>query len=235
MSEHTQIAMVWWAIVFMLIFGTACAALMGVFPPIPASLDPDAVAAFYAENSLPIRIGAAVAVGTGGFMLPMAAVISLQMVRIDERLTIWAVLQGMGGAMMSLWLVFPAIYWGVAAFDPERAPPITALMNQTAFLTLVTTIPHYIFQVLAIAWVCLSRQDEPYTPFPRWLGYFSLWTFLITEVGAMGFLFRSGPFAWHGLFVFWFPILAFTAWMAALTCTLIRALKHQISLSPVAS
>src|SRR5688572_16270454 len=104
MSERTQVVMVWWTIGFMLIFGTACTTLIGVFPPIPASWSPEAVSAFYTANSLEIRIGAAIAIGTGGFMLPIAAVISVQMVHLEGRVSALSVLQGMGGAMMSLWL-----------------------------------------------------------------------------------------------------------------------------------
>ena len=226
MSERSQVAMVWWTLAFMVIFGLACFGIMGVFPPIPASQTPEEVSAFYEANSLLIRVGSAIVVGTGGFMLPLAAVVSLQMIRVQGGVTVWAVLQGMGGAMMSLWLVFPGIFWGVAAFEPSRAPSITSMMNQTAYLTLVTTIPHYIFQVLAIAWVCLRSKPEPSAAFPRWLGYLSIWAFLVTEVGAAGFLTRTGPFAWHGLFVFWFPISAFVIWMAAISYTMLRALKY---------
>ncbi len=46
---------------------------------------------------------------------------------------------------MSIPLVLPPIYWGVAAFTPTRAPEITAIMHELAMLTFVTTDQYYIF------------------------------------------------------------------------------------------
>jgi hypothetical protein len=141
---------------------------------------------------------------------------------------VWAILQGMGGALVSVWLVFPALIWGVAAFRPERAPSGTRMFSELSFLALVTTTPYYIFQVVPIAYVCLSTKSDSLF-FPRWFGYFSIWSFMITEVGPLGFLTKSGPFAWNGLIVFWLPVVIFTSWFFALCYVLLTALARESS------
>lgn len=43
----------------------------------------------------------------------------------------------------AMFLVLPPLLWGVAAFNPGRAPDVTALMHEFANLMLVTT-DHYL-------------------------------------------------------------------------------------------
>lgn len=102
------------------------------------------------------------------------------------------------------------------------------MFSDLSFLALVTTTPYYIFQVVPIAYVCLSTKSDSLF-FPRWFGYFSIWSFMITEVGPLGFLTKSGPFAWNGLIVFWLPVVIFTSWFFALCYVLLTALAREWS------
>ena len=226
MSTRSQIVLVWWALAFQLMFGLAAIFLLHVVPP-PAPTNSDSqIAGFFAFHSTSILIGAALAVTATGFAIPLAAVVSEQMLRLGPGMRVWAILQGMGGALVSVWLVFPALIWGVAAFTPERAPSGTRMLSDLSFLALVTTTPYYIFQVIPIAYVCLStKSDSPF--FPRWFGYLSIWSFLITEVGPLGFLTKFGPFAWNGLLVFWLPVFIFFAWVIALASIFITNLSRE--------
>src|SRR4051812_32582484 len=218
--------LVWWAMAFQLIFGGAAYCLIHVVPPPAPTNSDDQIAGFFAFHSTSILIGAALAVTATGFMLPLAAVVSDQMARLGPGMRVWAILQGMGGALVSVWLVFPALVWGVAAFTPDRVPSETRMLSDLSFLALVTTTPYYIFQVIPIAYVCLSSKvNSPF--FPRWFGYFSVWSFLITEVGPLGFLTKFGPFAWNGLIVFWLPVVVFTSWFFTLCYVFLTALARE--------
>lgn len=225
MSSRSQIIMVWWTMIFFVMYGVAVFFIMGLMPP-PSPLRPDLeVAQSYSDNSLVLRIGVMIALATAGCMLPFSAVISYQMAKLKGMMP-WAILQGMGGALMTMWLALPLMFWGVAAFTPERAADLTRLMNDLAWLTFITSISHYIFQVCAISYVCLTdRVESPY--FPRWLGYLTVWTFFVTEVGVLGFLVKSGPFAWNGLFVFWFPVSVFTIWIFSMATVFVRGLRRE--------
>jgi hypothetical protein len=47
------------------------------------------------------------------------------------------------------------------------------------------------------------------------------------ELGALAYLFRTGPFAWNGLFVFYAPFLLFGFWIGVIAWKLLGALKAQ--------
>jgi hypothetical protein len=231
MSERGQAIMIWWALLFMVVWGVAYFFLIGFWPPPPATDTPAQVAALYAAHPERIEIGAFIGSATGGFMVPLAVVIAIQIDRLGREMRPWAILQLGGGFMMSIFLALPPLFWGIAAFTPGRPPDVTALMNETAFLTTVTTIQYFVFQDLAIAYVCFTARPDPRSPFPRWFGYLSIVEFLLTEVGAAGFLTKTGPFAWNGFFVFWVPITIFGIWVIALSIHLLRALKFQRGLN----
>ena len=39
--------------------------------------------------------------------------------------------------------------------------------------------------------------------------------------------FKTGPFAWHGIFQFWLAALVFFGWMAVMSVMLIKAVRAQ--------
>lgn len=226
-STRAQTALIWWAVGFTTIYGLAYYFLIGLLPLPAATLSAEEVAAFYSVNSTSIRIGAAICSWTGGFMVPLAVVISAQMARLEKGFPIWSVLQLSGGIMMSIFLVLPPLFWGTAAYTPTRPPEVTLLMHEFANLTLVTTDQYFIFQYVAIGVVCLTQKVDRNTPLFRWVGYLSLWAALVFEVGVAGFLPKTGPFAWNGLFVYWFPLTTFGLWILVMSVVLLRGVKRQ--------
>jgi hypothetical protein len=232
-SASAQRALIWWALAFTAIYGTAFIFLMKMAPPPAATLTPDQVAAFYTANAGNERLGTAIAAWTSGFMVPLAVVIAVQLARLEKGIPIWAITELVGGIMMSIFLVLPPDFWGTAAFHPERLPEATALMNDLANLTLVTTDQYYMYQLVPIIVVALTTAARTDSPFPRWIGYYTLFTGLIFEVGPLGFLFRTGPFAWNGLIVFWLPFVFFGIWIMVMAILLLRAIKAQQVLSPL--
>lgn len=226
-SASAQRALVWWAVAFTTIYGIALIFMIQMVPPPPPSWTADQVAAFYLNHAASIRFGSAIAAWTGGFMVPLAVVLSVQLARLEKGVPIWSISQLVGGAMMSIFLVLPPDFWGTAAFHPDRLADATSLMNDLANLTLVTTDQYYMFQLVPIIVVALSAAASPTSAFPRWYGYYTLLTGLIFEVGPLGFLFKFGPFTWRGLFVFWCPLTFFGAWIGVTAWLLLRAVKRQ--------
>jgi hypothetical protein len=227
MSERAQIIIVWWALAFMVIFALAWLFLLHMIPPPAATLTADQVAAFYTEHSLPIRLGAMIASWTSAFMLPLSVVIGAQMYRVEKGVPVWSILQVAGGAMMSIFLVLPPLFWGVAAFTPTRPAEVTTLMHELGLLTLVTTDQYYIFNWVAIAYISLAYKADHLSPFPRWFGYFTIWTAFMFEAGAIAFIPKTGPFSWNGLLVFWSPLTLFFGWIGVVSFMLLRSLKRQ--------
>lgn len=226
MSERSQTVVVWWGVVMTAIYGACLIFLFHMVPPPSPSLGADAVAAFYQEHSTSIRVGATIASWTSAFMLPLLTVCAVQ-IRRQEKGRIWAALCLVGGAMMSLFLVLPPIFWGVAAWTPTRPAETTMLMHELGMMTLVTTDQFYVFTWVAIAVMCFTVSPVKHSPFPRWFGWVTVWIAIMFEAGALAFLVRKGVFAWDGLFVFWSPLSLFGVWIIIQVVLLLRALKAQ--------
>lgn len=234
-SIPAQRALIWWALGLLFAFMLAFIFLIQLVPLPPATLSAEEVASFYRANSGSIRIGAVIASWVAGFMVPLALVISVQMLRLEKGWPIWSVLQLIGGCLMSMFLVFPPLIWGVAAFSPDRPAEITKAIHELGNLTLVTTDQYYIFQFVAIAVVSLTAKHDALSPFPRWFGYYTIWTAFMFELGAFGFIPKTGPFAWNGLFVFWIPLLIFLVWIVVTSAMILRVLPHQAGSSAAAT
>jgi hypothetical protein len=227
MSERAQRIMIWWSLAFTVIYGVVWWRLFHMMPPPTATWSPAQIANFYVQHGSEIRLGATICGWTSGFMVPLAVVVAIQLSRHEKGRPGWSTLAAAGGVMMSVPLVLPPIFWGVAAYTPTRAPDVTAIMHELAMLTLVTTDQYYIFMWVAIAVICLIPNTVVHTPFPRWFGYFTAWTALMFEAGAIAFLTRTGPFAWNGLLASWSPVILFGAWIVVMVVLLFKALRDQ--------
>jgi hypothetical protein len=227
MSTRGQAVLIWWALIFMYIFGFTLWGLLHMMPPPPATLGASGVAAFYADHHFDIRLGATIASWTSAFMVPFSTAVAIQLSRLEKGVPVWSILQFAGGILMSIFLVLPPVFWGVAAFTPSRPAEVTALMHELGTLTLTTTDQFYIFQMIAITWVSLTQKGGPDSPFPRWIGFFTLWAALAFEVGAISFNTKTGPFAWDGAIVYWMPLVVFGAWVTTVSIAMLRALARQ--------
>lgn len=230
LSERSQIAIVWWALIFSTIYGLALGLLLHMIGPPSATLTADQVKDFYVTNQVSIRWGATITSWTSMFMAPLWGVIAAQIYRQEKGSTpIWTLMAGVNGPMMGLFLALPPLFWGVAAFDPGRPADITAVFHQLGLLTLTTTDQIYIFNYVAVAVIALAPQVSKYSPFPRWYGYFTAFWALAFEVGAFAFNFRNGPFSWNGVIVFWMPLTGFGFWILVTATLLLKALKLQLN------
>jgi len=228
-SERSQIILVWVSIVMAVIFGVALGFLLRMIPPPSATQTAEQVKEWYLARQTPIKLGATITSWSSAFLLPFWAVIGIQIWREERGRPIWTVLSLMSGATMTIFLVLPPLCFGVAAFAPDRGADVTALMHQFGVLSLVTTDQFFVFGFAAIAVMCLLPRRVEHSPFPRWFGWFTIWFTLMGEAGALAFNFKSAPFAWDGLFVFWIPFGVFGPWLIILAYLLIKSLKLQIA------
>jgi hypothetical protein len=68
--------------------------------------------------------------------------------------------------------------------------------------------------------------------FPRWIGYANLWIGFLFLPAGLAYFFKSGPFAWHGVFVFWFGLTLYSIW-AFLMWWAVRRAVHAAAPSAV--
>jgi hypothetical protein len=229
LSLRSQKVLIWWTIIFTAIYGLALRFLLHMMPPPTAKWSAAQIAQFYTDHSTEIKWGATIAGWTSAFFVPLAIVVGIQLYRHERGRPVWSIVAVANGVIMSIFLVLPPLFWGVAAFTPTRPAEVTAIMHELGTLTLTTTDQYYIFMWVAVVVVCLAPNKVVHSPFPRWYGYFTAWTALMFEAGAIAFLTRGGPFAWNGLLVFWSPLTLFGAWIAVTATLLLKSLNKQIA------
>lgn len=208
----------------LLFFGGFVAA--GFLPPLSPSLSAAQVAAHYQTHTTGIRLGAGLIFLSSMFYVWFTAVISGQTRRIPGVHPTVINAQLAGGAFACVTFLLPALLFAVTAFRPDRSPDATLLFNDMSWIILVMPWTPFMPQYLSFAFAILSDpRSRPL--FPRWLAYFNIWVeFLFTPATVLPF-FKSGPFAWNGLFVFWMPATAFTVLFIVNTTWLIKAINSE--------
>ena len=215
MNSRAQVACAWAG--FLGIALTLVALIVADFLPPPAAVDSaEELATFYRDNADRIRTGAFLGVlATGGFGA-LVAVTWVQLRDAQTRRPVLAALQLVAGAVtyVALLMTFTAI--GVASFRPERSPETTQLMHDLAWFCLLFTVMAPASQAIAAGLAILG--DTGANPaFPRWLGYLGVWAGISFIPGVALDFFKDGLFAYERVVPFWIPLLAFGAWVSALS------------------
>ena len=227
-SAQTQRQLIWLSVALSVIFSIGYV-MTGFFPPPRPLLGADAVAELYRSDNLQLRVGVVLCLLSGSFLMLWGIVVSGQMARVEKGLPLWAITQALSGAMGALIFTLPLLYVGVAAFSPARPPEVTLLMHELAFLTLITPVTFFPFQALPVAMLSLSaaNRSAQHSPFPRWLGFFTLWMLAAAEFGSAAMIFKQGPFAWNGFFTFWLPLSMYGIWYTLLSYLMFKAIRAQ--------
>lgn len=199
----------------------------GLVPPPSPALGAEEIAHFYAENQTRIQIGLLISMIAAGLAFPWAVVIALQMRRIEDRWGPLAVTELVSGAVLCLLFVFPMFAMAAAAYRPESRPPeITQALNDLGWLPFIGFIAPACVQVLTIG--IAPFVDRRATPvFPRWVGYFNLWCVVLFAPGILDIFFKTGPFAWNGVFAFWIVLAIFGSWFLVMVPPLLSAIRQQ--------
>lgn len=204
-----------------------CAAfLVGSAWPIPSpNHDPAYIAAFYTEHANGIRLMAVLFAASVALFLPLYAVLCVQLKRI-EGAEVLAYAQLAAGAGSTVALTIPCFFWETAAFRPDRDPMITQSWHDAAWLCLVAGIFIAAIEIAVTALAILN--DEKGNPvFPRWLGYVSIFAALLLMPGPLCLWFKTGPFAWNGIFTIYLVFTAIGIWFTAVTVCLFKVVLRQ--------
>lgn len=154
------------------------------------------------------------------------AIISIHIRRIEGANPLLAYTQLSAGTLGVLVFNIPAVLFLVASFRPDRSPELTYLINDLGWMLLVIDWPPFVVQNIAVA-VAILGDKSPQPIFPRWLGFFELWSALLYTGPTLLPFFKTGPFAWNGLFSFWVPAAAFGVWSVVMLVAILRAIKSQ--------
>jgi hypothetical protein len=208
----------------LLFFGGFVAA--SFLPPMSPGLSATDVAAHYQAHTTGIRFGAGLMFLSSMFYAWFTAVISGQMRRIPGVHPTVVNAQLAAGAFGCLTFLVPALLFAVTAFRPDRSPDATLWLNDMSWIILVMPWPPFMAQYFAFAFAILS-DPRPKPLFPRWLAYFNIWAELMFTPAIILPFFKSGPFAWNGLFSFWIPAVSFGMLFIVNTIWLLKAINTE--------
>lgn len=153
-------------------------------------------------------------------MLPMLALISVHLLRMEGRVPLMAFTQILAAAVTVVINMFPQLIFAIAAFRTDRDPGDIVLLNDLAWLLLFTGITPFMVQNIVIGIAVLRDRSEV---FPRWVGYLNLLVAFAFVPDVLAFFFKTGPFAWNGVFVFWLALTAYSAFLVAMSVVCRRA------------
>lgn len=182
------------------------------------------IASIFQQNTNAIRLGMIFLIIAALCLAPFVAVIALYVRRIEAGSPLMAYIQLITGTTNVLLFLISPLIWTAIAYRPERAPEITQIANDLAWILYLMPVTPFMLQTLSIGCAILSDKSE-HPIFSRWLGFFNLWIPLASIPGLMLTFFKTGPFAWNGIFAFYIPALTFFVWDFVMFVSLIKAIK----------
>ncbi len=195
--------------------------ISGMLPlPMGPSSSTSEVVSFFTDE--PNRVMAGFVVSSIGVVLmaPMLALISVHMLRMEGRVPLMAFTQLLVGAVTVVINMFPQLIFALAAFRVGRDPEDIVLLNDLAWLLLFTGIAPFVIQNVVIGIAILRDRSQV---FPRWLAYLNFLVAFAFVPDPLAYFFKTGPFAWNGVFVFWLALTAYCVFLVAMSVACRRA------------
>lgn len=207
-------------VLVVLLFGGLIAA--GWIPPLSPAESADEIAARYAEHTNGIRLGAVMMLWGAGATVPIGCLIAAHIRQIEGEFSPLTYIQVVGCTGGLVAITMPVMFFGVAAFRPDRGADLTLLINDLAWVPFIINGVPAILQ--CVSWgVAILSDERANPPFPRWLAYFNFWAAFCFLPAFLLLFFKSGLFAWSGLLSFWLAATLFGGWFLVASVMLIRA------------
>lgn len=227
MNRKSQLLCAWCGPLMLVTMGIGIVALAQFIPPPKASDSAQQVVDLYTAHPDRLRAGVTMIMVGGAFIAAFSAGISVQLKRIEGEHSPMTYTQLAAGAANVIAVTISALIMIVASFRPERDPEITQALNDLAWIPFVMYFSPLLVQCLSIGVAVFNGGDQKV--FPRWVGYFNFWAALLFMPAVLIPFFKTGPFAWHGVFEFWLAATVFFGWILVMTVVQIRAVKAQSS------
>jgi hypothetical protein len=203
-------------VVFALLFAQGY--LMGFVPGVSPALTAQEAAQRFIENRDSIILGCFIQCMFWTLYITWSVAITMFIRKMEKGmmpiLTYTSLVTNGGGYVF--FLLIP-MTWAVIAFRAETLDPsIVQVMNDWVWFDWLYTYPPFSLWMIVIGVAVLMDKNSPRI-FPRWVGYYNLWSaLLIVPAGFIGF-FKKGPFAYDGAISFWFAVAIFFGWIIVMT------------------
>src|SRR3954451_13842070 len=206
----------------------------GFAHPMSPTLSAEEVATFYRDKTARIRYSMILFNWFGVGLIPVVILLAMQIRRMAHRTPILCYsLIACAGGPPTLFLI-ANMFWLLGSFRPERAPELTQLLNDLAWLTFTILVPYLIAQCLLLALaIYWDRQEQPV--FKMWVAHFNILVAAALAPAAFGAMTFSGPLAWDGLLSFWVKNIAIATWIVVMGVVLGQTILRRRAEEPVAA
>jgi hypothetical protein len=222
MSERSEKVCAWMAVPALVFFLCAMVPAYRFLPPLSPRLGAQEIADIYLANATGIKAGSILMMIGAALLMPFIAAMVSATFRMGGRSRALAATQLACGVVTFTPLFVSGIFFAVAVFRPERSAEDILLLSDLGWLFLVMPTPAFVIQLAALGFAILGDSSDQHV-FPRWVGYFNFWVAILSIGGVLIPLFKSGPFAWDGLFAYWIPLVAFGIWAPLMVWALTRS------------
>jgi len=229
-SNRSQQLCVWSGPLFCALFAVGMVALAQFIPPPKAHDSAADVVKLYTEHTDRLRAGLVLMMIGAAFFAPWSAAVSAQLKRIEGHFSPLSYTQLACGAAGVLIVLLPVMIMIVASFRPERDPELTQTLNDLAWIPFVMVFSPVMVQQLSIGIAVLADHEQKV--FPRWAAYFNFWCAVLLLPAVLIPFFKTGPFAWHGIFEFWLAAVVFFGWIVVMTVLLLKAGRAGVASGP---
>ena len=187
-----ELILFWTLPVVAIIWISAFFLFPGFVHPMSPNLSAEEVAIFYRDETARIRYSMILFNWFGVGLIPIVILLAMQIRRMAFRTPILTYsLIACAGGPPTLFLI-ANIFWLLGSFRPDRAPELTQLLNDLAWLTFTTLVPYLIAQCLLLALAIFwDRQDQPV--FRPWVAIFNLLVAAALAPAAFTALASEGP------------------------------------------
>jgi hypothetical protein len=221
-----ELILFWTLPVLTVIWVSAFLLFPGFLHPMSPTMSADEVAAFYRDETARIRYSMILFNWFGVALIPIVILLAMQIRRMAHRTPILSYcLIACAGGPPTLFLV-ANMFWLLGSFRPDRAPELTQLLNDLAWLTFTIVVPYLIAQCLLLALaIYWDGNDKPV--FKPWVAHFNLLIAVALAPAAFTALASTGPLAWDGLISFWVKNIAIFIWIVVMGIVLGQTIRQQ--------
>ncbi len=209
--------------------GIAWIAAFFLFPgfvhPMSPRASADQVAAFYRDHTARIRYSMILLNWFCVALIPILMLIVERMRGMAHRTPILRYCMiGVAGAAPIAFLT-ATVFWLLAAFEPNRSPALTQLLNDLAWVTFTCGVP-FLVALCGFLALAIFLDDQPQPVFPSWVAGFNVVVAIALIPAGFAGLAHSGPFAWNGFVSFWVKNVAIAAWIVVMSVVLGQGLQR---------
>src|ERR1044072_527753 len=157
-----ELIMLWALPAIAIIWVSAFVLFPGCVHPMSPTMSAEQVASFYRDETARIRYSMILFNWFGVGLIPIVILLAMQIRRrAHRRLMLSYCLLSWPAGPPTIFLL-ATMFWLLAAFRPDRAPELTQLLNDLAWLTFTLLVPYLIAQCLLLALAIFwDHQDQP--------------------------------------------------------------------------